>query len=885
MMPRRACAFDAPLCRAVSITRRILSFGLVLAPWIGLGLGTFGGDRACARDALLERVRGQGPFTPQAPPDVIGPGSCVSTAGNVWIKTTNVGFMGNPLPQASSDPSGQWPGSSGVQYGGTWSLWVGAKNPEALDLSQLRRVSNAAEFRPPTLDPVDRIYTAFEGQVSGLRGVDDDQDGQIDEEFLNGRDDDGDDAIDEDYEAVSQQMCSLEMRDDTEQAINGNFFERHVPLGLLVRQRTLAFAIPGTNDFVGVEYTIRNVSGHVLDSVYVGFFVDLDAGVAADDRFFADDLTDPRVPQGAYLETISPSDARYDVNLCRQDTIQVHGFTLLDDDGDMGRTIGAGSFLLLGHTTDPAGLKAPRRVGFRMLRTYAPGTPFLQGGQPIVDSERYEALSSTVGVDAETGFVNEERSEESTRTDFRSLCSVGPFLSLGPGESVQVSVALAVQRCDYTKPLDDPANAAMPNSDRYAAIVRNAIEVQKTYRGGYVPPSVGQETPDLRGRETGLVAPPGTTEERSDCRDPEGSTRIVTDDRITWFDLDCNFCTGVPGRAHRHWLAAAPPPSPEQRRTPADRRIILEWDNKSETVPDPSSGLLDFKAYRIWKAANFTRPVGATGPGEELWSLLAELRLYDDLNPLVDSVDTNHDGQNDGVTRTFPVLLNVQNGQRFYPRNVPPLTDPANGDTLFAIGNRPYLDGTGAPRIATGYRVPVYPIGRYRFEDPNVLNGFPYFYSVTAMDSTGQRDVFGSRGSLAQQEGRRAATEQDVVVPQGRVASVPGGVYVVPNPYRGHAQWDLTPSASDPTGTHVDFMNLPGGQWTLRIFTVSGDLVQTIRSSDQTVSGKPQQETPQDGQAEWNLISRNGQDVTSGIYLFSVESAGGTGQGRFVVIR
>ena len=38
------------------------------------------------------------------------------------------------------------------------------------------------------------------------------------------------------------------------------------------------------------------------------------------------------------------------------------------------------------------------------------------------------------------------------------------------------------------------------------------------------------------------------------------------------------------------------------------------------------------------------------------------------------------------------------------------------------------------------------------------------------------------------------------------------------------------------------------------------------------VSGKPQQETADDGQATWNLISRNGQDVVSGIYMFSVES-------------
>ena len=46
-----------------------------------------------------------------------------------------------------------------------------------------------------------------------------------------------------------------------------------------------------------------------------------------------------------------------------------------------------------------------------------------------------------------------------------------------------------------------------------------------------------------------------------------------------------------------------------------------------------------------------------------------------------------------------------------------------------------------------------------------------------------------------------------------------------------------------------------------------------------------QQDNPDDGQARWNLISRNGQDIVSGIYLFTVDSKKGTQRGKFVVIR
>jgi hypothetical protein len=64
----------------------------------------------------------------------------------------------------------------------------------------------------------------------------------------------------------------------------------------------------------------------------------------------------------------------------------------------------------------------------------------------------------------------------------------------------------------------------------------------------------------------------------------------------------------------------------------------------------------------------------------------------------------------------------------------------------------------------------------------------------------------------------------------------------------------------------------------VRIFTVAGDLVQTLRHNG---GGG-------DGTLAWNLVSRNGQTVTSGVYLFGVEPDEGRFPkfvGKFVVIR
>src|SRR5262249_41480271 len=163
------------------------------------------------------------------------------------------------------------------------------------------------------------------------------------------------------------------------------------------------------------------------------------------------------------------------------------------------------------------------------------------------------------------------------------------------------------------------------------------------------------------------------------------------------------------------------------------------------------------------------------------------------------------------------------------PQEHAPQTDPACKIITGVIVHRQQKDD---PRNQD-QRI-RYPVGRYQYVDREVKNGFLYFYSVTAFDSTYDNSVTTELG------GRRSAVEAEGVVPEAAVdANGKKGVWVVPNPYRGYARlqdrpssWDLTPHATDPTRTHIDFMGLPRGGWTIRVYTVAGDLVQTIRSTD-----------------------------------------------------
>jgi hypothetical protein len=113
------------------------------------------------------------------------------------------------------------------------------------------------------------------------------------------------------------------------------------------------------------------------------------------------------------------------------------------------------------------------------------------------------------------------------------------------------------------------------------------------------------------------------------------------------------------------------------------------------------------------------------------------------------------------------------------------------------------------------------------------------------------------------------------VVPRVNARPDALGVWVVPNPFRGAAEWDRTPVYGDRLTRHLDFMGLPRARCTIRIWTVAGDHVATVEHDG----------TGGSGQAAWNLVSRNGQEVASGIYLYTVESPLGTARGRFVVIR
>jgi hypothetical protein len=781
-------------------------------------------------------------------------GTGIHNVGNLQMHVCNWGCFGSyPASNwpTAEYPSAQWPANSGVEYLYIAGLWIGARK------GGIPVVSTAAyqiEFRPPgTEDPNAKIYTAFEGIQNGARlpsPDDDDKDGIADEDWQNGVDDDGDGKIDEDFGAIGKQMFTCWFTDDEPNATQ--IYPEHTPLHLFVRQESYQWEEEQFYNFVGVEYKVKNYGTDIIEDVYVGFFADGDAGPRDREQYWMDDCT-------GLWEGIRCAQKGE-----RQVPVRMSVAYFWDKDGDEGQTTGYLGIIFLGHDVDPLGDNAPKKVGITSYQNFSGDQPYENGGDPTNDFQRYELMSKD----------SKDRNAEVPR-DYRMMMATGPFRELLPDSTMLLQVAFVA-------------------GEGLEGMLSSAASATMAFQGNWFDID-GNPMTGILGRETPLPGPVSSID--PDSCDSDFELLAAARGEILWINNDCreelalwedtrcskgdavfeDYQTGVNGKERNvNWLVGSAPPPPNMRILPFDHKIVLLWDNFSEVTPDVSTLEFDFEGYRIWRADGWKRPLGTSvlsGPARELWQLLEERDLVNGVLPDTDFKKPVSQGGWEyeplsDLSNKDEILSYFEENLWYYPLDTvpcPPGLSNLQCDTLEALA-RYNLGFEGGLQY-------------YQFNDRDVHNGMHYFYSITAYDHlivSGQPtkpNKFGDPSSNFQytvplSDAQEAADYKD------------DKVFVVPNPAttESMAPWELEPNMDDPTGIKVEFRNLPACYATVRIYTLAGDLVEVLYHDGS--EGR--------GTLRWDLVSRNGQDVTSGVYLFSVEPDDNSFNrtvGKFVVIR
>lgn len=837
-------------------------------------------------------------------------GEFVHNVGELQLNITNWGLIGSrPSVNApySDAPSAMWPAGSGVDYLWAAGLWVGAiKNGVPL--------VSTGQFTPELLangdDPLDTVYEMRQGETGGGRypdpSEDDDGDGLINEDPKNGLDDDGDGLIDEDFAAISNQHFRCVMKDNT--ALAEELFPDHDPLDIEVVQESFSWENDSVDDFIGFEFTITNIGVNALQSVFLGFFADCDIGPRSGSGIADDDLP------GFEQRRVRAKDGSI---------VEISVAFMYDADGDGGQAPGFFGMLFLNHDTDPSGERAPQRVEIRSYQNFSGGQPFDRGGDPTNDAERYDLLSRAER-DNFPELFNEGR-----QNDFRYLVANGPFSGLEPGESLKFQAAFVLG-----EGLDGMVtNAAEAALTFYGAYFNKDVDDDTGVKGreteicllDFGPPGPANpiftifqdcvDSTDLLGdNPPSPIAPEDLDEDgciyiNNDC--PFEESRGATNCTIDAPGIDPGLiagCTGVQGDEFWvPWLVGLAPQPPGMRIWQTDNRVHVFWNSISQLIPDVRLQKVDFESYRIWRADGWDRPFGSSienGPESTLWSLIAE---YDEVNfftlerELPDGTRVDQVlplGPNTGldviryqpqVTRPgHPVYEQFGELRALVETIVADSTlgpfkatdDPAN--VLRVVDEDGELTDVGAAYPQLGDWQDSYDqadslfsdmvgLDYYEYVDRTVFNGIYYFYAVTATDFAAkpEGDVIKAIGpGLAgdPQSNFEFATPLNRAQTAAEREQFGHDIYVVPNPatQRSLSEFSqLNPNADDPTGVRIMFSNLPAARNTIRIYTLAGDLVATIEHDGRNGGG---------GSAFWNFVSRNGQEVVSGIYLYSVES-------------
>ena len=284
------------------------------------------------------------------------------------------------------------------------------------------------------------------------------------------------------------------------------------------------------------------------------------------------------------------------------------------------------------------------------------------------------------------------------------------------------------------------------------------------------------------------------------------------------------------------YILPEPPAIPEVKVVSGDQNVDIYWTGNSITSIDPISKRQDFEGFRLYRT-----------------------RLGDDLdrNLLQDATliaQWDSAGNEIGYNNGFEAITMPQ------PRPVSAPTDLVEDTNVY----------------------------RFHYEVNGLVNGWQYLFILTAFDE-GDEEL-----GLEPLESSYTFNAFSVFPGTEPAAGVGEDFqpYVYPNPYRTSAAWD----GGSTTNNKIYFRNLPA-QSMVTIYTMAGDVVAQFNHNAATYRGQGSEwfsEFTGDrevvlagGEHAWDLLTRAGQQITQGVYLFSVKDlqTENTYTGTFAILR
>jgi hypothetical protein len=797
----------------------------------------------------------------------------VHRVSNVYFSITNYGKLGSenrditdPLTNLPA-PSCEFPAGSNLEYLFQGCIWIGAVSPDPEnpgELDTLVSIGDDGWWRDITeLNPESPPYgNILELSIRGENSPPYAPTSGVTNDLPNRT-----------FDAISEQDFICVFTDTVIVGVSPdpNDNRAHRPLGIRIIQKSYSWSYEYAEDFILLDFEIENIGILALDKVWLGLYIDADVMHSSEDGYgieegaqddicgflqkYYPDPTDTTVYTDIYTAWIADNDgqptrpADNPGPFLNTSARGVSGCRVVQSPGE---DIQYGFNWWISNSVSQLDWGPVKEENERVFPGGGRGTPGGDGAKYYVMANGefdYDQIWSALDHDDE-GWLpipsGTDADDLADGYDTRYLYSFGEFNQLYPHTVLPLTVAYVCGDGLHKNPLNWRQNLRGGTGDS-ASVARYYNNLD--FRDFATNAQWAEWVFDNPGRDscwdTSLNPPMWVIDEIRGSADTTGWKYDSQGDStpvLFWYEGDgCPDFKGPP-----------PPYSPKLDVNAEKGGVKIVWRGTNADEPntgpedgyDSFNGQQDFEGYAIYFSYD-----------ELEWTLV---RRYDKI---------------DWVPKTWDATVDppqwVTNKDKIYPIST---------DSVIALGGDPFThsdDISDTNWVAFDLNTSFEGIlDSSIVEDGDTVNYYSFsmdglstsrgtYFCVTAFDFG---DPLTSLSSLESAK----SINSNLVYP----ISKEDPIFVYPNPYKiTNTQDYIDMGYEDPSHEGWDeqdrriwFSNLPDDQRAIiRIWTLDGDLVRAITYDPTEFIGNPS------GIIHWDLVTRNGQAIVSGMYLYSIE--------------